>query len=422
MPADTRLHPLDGLRRKPMRITDLRVRLLSYRLKPEEQWPDGDNHVIIWQTTTVAVEVYTDVGLVGIGGGSRYQGPERMRAYAQEVIRPLLLGRNPYDVLSLSAGKAGHGALAIWSAVDTALWDLIARAEGVPLYKLLAVDHDPHPRVPVYASGGEYSWKRGSRWDQPESLIDKALSHKADGYHAFKFRLGGGFNPFGPSMGEYIELLRAIRAAVGPEFGLIQEANCRLSMEQCLQLGPVLDELGFIWFEEPLNRRLPTSVADYLAFKKTLRSVKVSGGETMANRSELAEWVDRGAYDIVQQGCDDAGVIEAWDMARMAHAKGILCCPHNWQCGLVTIANAHLMAGIPNALLLESNMTTNPLKEGLFTERLAVKNGYIDLSDRPGLGYDLRDDLEEQYPYIPGPWNLTEEGLNNDADGAHPVL
>jgi L-alanine-DL-glutamate epimerase-like enolase superfamily enzyme len=80
------------------------------------------------------------------------------------------------------------------------------------------------------------------------------------------------------------------------------------------------------------------------------------------------------------------------------------------------------MAGIPNALLLESNMTTNPLKEGLFTERLAVKNGYIDLSDRPGLGYDLRDDLEEQYPYIPGPWNLTEEGLNNDADGAHPVL
>ena len=93
----------------------------------------------------------------------------------------------------------------------------------------------------------------------------------------------------------------------------------------------------------------------------------------MANRGEIMEWVDRGAYDIIQPGCDDAGVTETWHMARMAHTRGKLFCPHNWQDGLVAIANAHVMAAAPNRFLLESNMTPNPLKEGLFKEKLAVR-------------------------------------------------
>jgi L-rhamnonate dehydratase len=107
----------------------------------------------------------------------------------------------------------------------------------------------------------------------------------------------------------------------------------------------------------------------------------------------------------VQHGSDDAGITEAWHMARMAAQQGILCCPHNWQCGAVTVANAHLMAGIPNAFLLESNMTPNPLKEGLFNEPFKVVDGYLQVPDLPGLGVTLREGLEEQYPYIPGHWN-----------------
>ena len=406
-----RLHPLDGIEREDIHITDVRVGLYSYRLKPEEQWPDGDGHMVIWKTTTVVVEVETDAGIVGIGAASRYRGPEEMKAYAENV-KPVLIGKNPFDVEALSAGMVSHGPTAIWSGIDTALWDIIGRAKGLPVYQLLSIDAEPVTHLPVYASGGEYTWKKGTRFDGPDSLIDKAVRHKANGYTAFKFRMGAGFGELGITMDEYIPYLYRIREAVGDGFDLIQEANCRWSVEQCLRIAPVLEELGFLWFEEPTSRHGPDAIGNYLRINEALPSVKVSGGEGRPNRGELSEWVDRGAYDIIQQGCDDAGLTEAWHMARMAHARGTICCPHNWQGGLVTIANAHLMASIPNRLLLESNMTPNPLKEGLFKERLAVKDGYLDLPDGPGLGVELRDDLDEVFPYIPGPWHLTDDEVS----------
>jgi L-alanine-DL-glutamate epimerase-like enolase superfamily enzyme len=178
-------------------------------------------------------------------------------------------------------------------------------------------------------------------------------------------------------------------------------------MAQCLEIAPVLEELKFLWWEEPTRR----VVADYVQLKKALRTVKVSGGEGRANRGELMEWVDRGAYDIIQPGCDDAGVTECWHMARMAHTRGKLLCTHNWQDGLVAIANAHLMAAVPNRFLLETNMTPNPLKEGLFKEKLAVRNGYLDIPNKPGLGVELKDGLEELYPPIPGPWNIPDPDM-----------
>lgn len=401
----TRLHPLDGIAREDIRITDLKVTLLSYLLKPEEQWADGDEHMVIWQTTTVLAQVYTDAGIVGFGGGSRYNGPEAMKRYAEAIVRPALLGKNPFDVEHLAACKCERGPRGIWAAVDTALWDIIGQAKGLPVYRLLATDGEPTTRIRVYASGGEYSWAPNSRFPGPDHLIEEALSYKAQGYTAFKFRLGAGFNRVGVTMKQYIPYLERLRAAVGPDMDLMQEANCRLSVDQVLELAPALEELGFLWFEEPTAKRGEHAIDNYLRIKEALPTVKISGAETTPNRQELAEWVDRGALDIVQHGSDDAGITEAWHMARMAAQRGILCCPHNWQCGAVTIANAHLMAGIPNAFLLESNMTPNPLKEGLFNEPFKVVDGYIQVPDRPGLGVTLREGLEEEYPYLPGHWN-----------------
>jgi L-alanine-DL-glutamate epimerase-like enolase superfamily enzyme len=406
-----RLHPLDGVAREDIRITDLKVTPLSYRLKREEQWPDGDQHFVIWQTTEVIAQVYTNVGIIGLGGASRYAGPERMMRYAEEVAKPYLIGKNPFDVEHLTGGKAGHGALGIWAGIDVALWDIIGKAKGLPIYRLLATDVEPVTHLRVYASGGEYSWEKGSRFPGPEHRIEEARRYQALGYTAFKFRPGAGFGQFGITMKQYIPTLEKIRAAVGPHFDLIQEANCRWSVEQCLEIAPELERLGFLWFEEPTDRRGEEGIARYLRVKEALPTVMISGGETRLNRGELAEWVQRGAYDIVQHGADDAGMTEAWHMARMAHTSGKYCCPRNWQGGLVTVANAHLMAAIPNRLMLESNMTTNPLKEGLFTEPFAVKNGYLDLTDKPGLGVELRPGLEQEYPYLPGNWYKTEAEL-----------
>ncbi len=402
-----RVSPLDGVRRENIRITALNLISLGYRLKPEEEWPDGDNNAIIWKTESVIVEVSTDAGIKGIGGCSRYNGPAEMKQYLENVVRPILIGKNPFDVESIAAGISGPRARGVWSGVDTALWDIIGKARGVPLYKLLALDTEPQTRIRLYASGGEFTWRKNSRFPGPEDLVKQALRHKEAGYTAFKFRPGGGFGRLGVTIKDHIPYLRQLREAVGAKFDLIQEANQRWSVDQCLEIAPVLEELKFLWFEEPTRK----NVDNYLKIKQALPTVKISGGETMANRGELSEWIDRGAYDIVQPGCDDAGVTECWRMARMAHSRGKLICPHTWLDGLVTAANVHLMAAVPNRFLLESNMTPNPFKEGLFKTPLAAKNGYLDVPNKPGLGVELKEGLAELYPPIPGNWNMPDADM-----------
>ncbi len=402
-----RISPLDGVKREKIKITDVKVTNLGYRLKPEEEWPDADTNFIIWKTESVIVEVLTDAGLKGIGGCTRYNGPAEMQAYLNGVVKPLIVGKNPFDVEHLAAGISGKRARGVWSGVDTAMWDIIGKSKGLPLYKLLATDEKPVTHLRMYASGGEFTWRKNSQFVGPEDLVKQALAHQKAGYTAFKFRPGGGFGKLGIKIRDFIPYLREMRKAVGPNFDLIQEANTRWSMEQCLEIAPVLEELKFLWFEEPLKK----VVDDYVRLKKSLPTVKISGGEGMANRAELAEWMDRGAYDIVQPGCDDAGVTECWHMARMAATRGKLICPHNWQDGLVCVANAHLLAAVPNRFMLESNMTPNPFKEGLFKERFAAVNGYIDVPERPGLGVELKEGLAEMYPPIPGNWYRTDPDM-----------
>src|SRR5579885_126995 len=266
--------------------------------------------------------------------------------------------------------------------------------------------HDTKPvtHIRMYASGGEFTWQKGSRFVGPDDLVKQALRHKAAGYTAFKYRPGGGFGRLGIKIADYIPYMRDLRGAVGSNFDLIQEANTRWSMEQCMEIAPVLEELKYLWFEEPTRK----NIDDYVKLKRYLPTVRISGGETMPNRATLAEWVDRGAYDIVQPGCDDAGVTECWHMARMAGSRGKLICPHNWQDGLITAANAHLLAAVPNRFLLESNMTPNPFKEGLFKEKFQAVDGYIEVPQKPGLGVELKEGLEELYPPIPGNWNMPD--------------
>ena len=393
-----RNHPLDGVRRQEIKITGVTLIHLSYRLKREEEWPDADDHIVAWKTEAAIVKVSTDVGITGLGSCNQFKGPQQMREYTEGVIAPILKGKNPYDVEHLSGGISGLGGRGAWGGVDTALWDIIAKSQSVPLYRLLAVDAEPVTRIPVYASGGEFSWRKGSRFPSPEDLVNQALEHKKNGYRAFKFRPGAGFGKLGIHMADFIPHLRELRRAVGPEFQLIQEANMRWSVAQCLEIAPVLEELKFLWFEEPTA----PLAQDYLTVRRALPTVKIAGGEKRGSRAENAELLDRGAYDIVQHSCDDAGVTEAWHMARMADARGKLLCTHNWGDGLMAVANAHLMAASPNRLLLEMNVTPDPFREGVLNDGPVVKDGYLNLSEKPGLGVELKDGLAELYPPLPG--------------------
>jgi L-alanine-DL-glutamate epimerase-like enolase superfamily enzyme len=207
------------------------------------------------------------------------------------------------------------------------------------------------------------------------------------------------------TIAKYIPYLRKMREAVGPKMDLMQEANMRWTLEECLEICPVLEELKFLWFEEPVRTRNPGALEAYIRINQALPNVMVSGGEQLINRFDFKEWVDRNAYDIVQPDCNTTGITEAWHIARLAHLKGKYCCPHNWHGGLTTMSNAHLVAAIPNHLLLELNQTYNPFKEELFKDPLVVRKGYLDLPNKPGYGVELIPGIEKKFPYLPGSYN-----------------
>lgn len=240
--------------------------------------------------------------------------------------------------LLANRGNDSRHHRAPWAGIDTACWDLIGKATGKPVYELLAVDGAPDP-------------------------------------------------------------------AVGPDFRLMHEAmGMNLgSLEAVItEFALVLEDLGFYWFEEAFGGTQFDHIELFLQLKEATPTVLVSGGERFLERFEAQEWLDHRALDIVQSDCNVTGLTENWYIARMANQRGIRSIPHNWHGGGTTMVNAHFVAAIPNREYCELNQTYNPLKEGIFKEPLTVEDGVMTLSNKPGYGVELIDDMEKVFPYEPG--------------------
>ena len=396
-----RNHLLDGIEREPIQITDVRVIPLSYVDPGGDLWRSGNYQV--WKTDGAITQIFTDQGIVGLGEGTPYENPGYIKEYTEKVIRPLLIGKNPFDVeLLTNRGNDSRHNRAPWAGVDIACWDIIGKAKGLPVYKLLATDFEPRAKIKIYASGGvEHAW-----YDAGEHyLIEEALRYKEQGYDAFKFRCGTDWQGAGMTFASYLPILQRLRQAVGPDFRLVHEAVGTLggTLESIItDFAPVLEELGFYWFEEAFGGTDPEHIDLFLQLKEAMPTVKVSGGERFRERFEAQEWLDRQALDIIQTDCNVTGLTENWHIARMAHLRGIASIPHNWHGGGTTMANAHFVAGIPNGEYCELNQTCNPLKEEIFVDPLTVVRGLMELPDKPGFGMELVADVEKKFPYVEG--------------------
>ena len=402
----TRNHPLDGIERENIKITDVRVTPISYEDPKGNLW--RGNKYIVWKTDGCLTEVFTDQGIVGIGEGSPYARPDRIKKYTDEFITPALIGKNPFDIEFLTCGDADNwNGRCPWAGVDNALWDIIGKAKNMPVYKLLATDNEPDPHILIYASGGDYhEWHNNGE----EVLIEEALGYKEQGYVGMKFRTGTDWEYGKMTLKKYIPIMKRLREAVGPDFKLMHETmgGTGVTMEEIVnEFCPAIEELNFYWFERF------GSIESNIKVNEALSTVMVTSGEIIKTRFEAKEWIDSGAIDIIQSDCNVTGITENWYISRMANLKGMLHCPHNWHGGLTTMANAHFVAGIPNRHMLELNMTYNPLKEGVFKEPLVVKNGYMDLPDKPGFGVEVIDDIEKKFPWVPGSYSKPNPLMSN---------
>ena len=336
------------------------------------------------------IMVITDEGVPG--WGSAFTNDELVRA-ALRVLEPLYLGENPLEPERVSEklhantfwlGRGGSITHTI-SGIDIAMWDILGKATGQPVGRLLGGRY--RERVRPYAS---------ILMCDPPALADHLLSVRAQGFRAFKI----GWGPFGRhSHKTDEEIVRAARQAIGPDSLLMVDAGASdafwgQDLKWAMRTAAMLADYDVYWFEEPLA---PDNLGDY----KLLRShspVPIAGAEVLTRRQSFTPWLQERALDIVQPDVTKVGGIsEERRIAWMAEDNGVRFVPHGWNTALGLAADLHLASAIRSANLVEY-LTGSPFIDDLVDTPWKLNaDGMLAVPDTPGLGISLNLDAAEKY-------------------------
>lgn len=370
-----------------MKITGVDATPLASPLRERLRW----GAMTVGVKGGIVVRVTTDEGWVGIGeAGFSAEYFPTVGPVINAQLAPLLLGEDPRDIGALWQrmldathmwGRRGVETYAL-SGVDIALWDLLGKVTNQPLYRLLGAVKD---RARAYFAP---SLKATAE------VVEEARQAQAEGYTAIKLRIG-------TDARTGVDLVARTREVVGPEFEIAVDANMAYDRRQALAVARELEQLGVIWFEEPiLARSLSQYVADHTWLADRV-GMKISGGESLFTRFEYIELLERRTFDIVQPDCTSVGGIsEAKRVADLASAWNLTCVPHiacSSGTGIALAAGLHLVLACGNAPLVEFDPYGGPGWDGLLAEPLHVHDGYLSPLDAPGLGVELSPDAEERF-------------------------
>ncbi|HEV2109695.1 MAG TPA: mandelate racemase/muconate lactonizing enzyme family protein [Thermomicrobiales bacterium] len=392
-------------RRTAVRITDV----TTIKLRYEMPVPMADAIHFMPERPALLVQVHTDQGITGLGEAATYGGfLESTEAIVLGELRQILLGEDPFRVERLWAmmatrgqqrGRSGMLMMAI-SGVDIALWDIIGQTTKTPLYKLLGGYRDT---LTAYASAGFYAAEKSTR-----ALAEEVGGYAAQGFKHVKIKVGRNpevlTNPLHDmpaqdyataTLEEDVERVRLAREAVGPGVGLAIDVNNAWTPSIALQFMREVESFKISWLEEPVA----TDDVEGSAMVAHQLATPVAGYETETGLPGFRHLIERRAVDIVQPDVIwTGGITECRKVAAVAQAHGLPVVPHVFSSAVSSIANAHFIASLPNAGLLEFDQNPNPLRTDLFEEPIVVaSDGTVKLSDRPGLGIRLNQETVERY-------------------------
>jgi D-galactarolactone cycloisomerase len=369
-----------------MKITSIEARPLASPLQERLRW----GAMTVGVKGGIVVRIRTDEGLEGIGeaGFSAEFFPTVGPVIHQ--LAPLILGEDPRDIGALWQrmfdathmwGRRGVETYAL-SGIDIALWDLMGKITGQPVYRLLG---GCKSRVRAYLAPSLKA---------DEETIAECVQAVADGATAVKLRLG-------PEATAGVRLVSGVREAVGDRLELMVDANMAFDRRTALEVARELERLDVSWFEEPiLSRSLSQYVEDHSWLADRV-SMRLSGGESLFTRYEYLELLERRTFDVLQPDCTGVGGIsEAKRVADMASAWNLTCVPHiasSSGTGIALAAGLHLILACQNAPLIEFDPYGGPGWDGLLVEPLAVRNGWVEAPDAPGLGVELTPDAFERF-------------------------
>ena len=341
----------------------------------------------------VLVEVQTDDGLIGWGQASG--APETLPALIERHYAPRLLGKDPRDWgahwHALGGLRGGH--YGIISGLEIALLDLAGKALGVPVSRLLG--GAVRDRVKVYATG-LYKLERWTGFDAwREGLIEEALGYQREGFSLCKLKIG-----FVPRTD--VQLVHALREALGPEMGLAVDANCAWDAATAIQVGKAVESANLAWYEEPLP---PTDLDGYREVRRAV-AIPISGGESLAGLYPFRDMVQGRAVDIIQPDIIICGGFSTMRQVQvLADANHVRLLPHCWGSAISFAASLHYLATIPDSApsitptepLLEYDRSENPLRDALLVRNLQQQGGYLPVPQGPGLGIEIDPDQLEKY-------------------------
>ena len=363
-----------------MRITNVDTLLLSADIGK----PLKDATFSVGREQAI-VRVFTDEGIVGIGEACQFVAVSAAREIVEKGLKPLLLGEDPFDVerlwqrmylQSYLYGRSGAAIIAM-SGVEMSLWDIMGKALNVPVYKLLG--GKCRDKVKAYATGGfEIS---------TEKLTKEFVGYVEKGFRAVKMKIGYDF-------GTDIERVKAVRGAIGHDIDLMVDGNISYTPQMAIRIGKEIEKYNISWFEEPIP---PDDVDGMLKIASSL-NIPLAAGENNYTRYGFKDLISRRAVDIIQADVARVGgFLECKKIASMADTYGILCAPHGFGHTVGLVANLHFIVSTPNGIMVEVDQMPDPLRDELLSEPVDVKNGYVDIPTKPGLGVELSEDALRKY-------------------------
>lgn len=369
-----------------MKITEVRCAGLRHGT-PKGGWA---NEIREEDCVHTLIAVYTDEGVMG--WGSAFTNDQLVRG-ALHVLAPLYTGENPLEPERVSEklhantfwmGRGGSITHAI-SGIDIALWDILGKATGQPVGRLLGGRY--RDRVRPYAS---------LLMLEPGQMAEPLAALYAQGFRAFKI----GWGPFGRhSVAKDEAIVRAARGALPADALLMVDAGASDAFwpqdyKWATRTARMLADYDVYWFEEPLP---PDNLRDYILLRNG-SPLPIAGGEVLTRRQTFTPWLQQGAFDIVQPDATKVGGIsEERRIAWMAEECGVRFIPHGWNTALGLAADLQLASAHRSTTLVEY-LTGSPFVDDLVETRWQLDSeGMLAIPDAPGLGLALNLDAVEKH-------------------------
>jgi L-alanine-DL-glutamate epimerase-like enolase superfamily enzyme len=340
------------------------------------------------------VEVFTDSGHVGIGNAAL--APRLTKQTIDSYLSRLLIGKDPFDIEflwqlmyrnTMAFGRKGIGMVAI-SALDIALWDILGKATGQPVFRLLG--GRTKQRIPVYAS---------RLYSQPlDELAEEASRYRAQGYKAMKLRFGWGPLHGAEGMQRNLALVRTVREVIGDEIDLMADAYMGWTLDYARRMLPLLEPYNLRWLEEPV---IPDDIQGYAALK-ALGKMPIAGGEHEFTLYGFQQLLDARAVDYIQFDTNRVGgPTQARKVVALAEAYSVPVVPHAGQ-----MHNFHIVMSSFNCPMAEFFPAVdvevgNELFWYVFKGEPKPQDGCIDLRDDvPGLGLTINEESLKNFEII----------------------